>query len=81
MASNDPAQTATQQDALPLRQLALLGTITGPAGEEALLRGADGRIHRARPGDRIEGVQIIAIDNGSVAIVARGQSYRLDLPS
>ncbi|WP_010140443.1 hypothetical protein [Oceanicola sp. S124] len=78
--ANDPAALATQEEALPMRELALLGTLTGPAGPEALLRLPGGGITRARPGDKLEGVQITAITNGELLLLARGRSFRMTLP-
>ena len=79
-ASRDPAAIATQHDSLPLRELALLGTMTGQEVPSALLRLPSGTITRARPGDEVAGLQIAAIAPGVVHVLQRGQTYRLVLP-
>lgn len=78
--ASDPADTATQKGALKLRQLSLVGTLTGPDGPQALLRLPNGSIARASEGDELAGIRITAITSGEVLLIARGKTYRLDIP-
>ena len=78
--ANTPATIATQEKALPLRELTLIGTMTGPDGPEAPLRLSNGKITRARPGETHDGVQITQIGNGALSGVLRGRSFTMTLP-
>jgi len=77
-----PAATlaaATQERALPIARLTLLGTVHGPGTARALLR-IDGRIETVSNGDDIDGAIVAAIGEG-VVILARGSATeRLTLP-
>ncbi|PJE29815.1 hypothetical protein SAMN06297129_2782 [Pseudooceanicola antarcticus] len=78
--ANDPATLATQEKTLPLRELTLIGTMTGPEGPEALLRRSNGKIARARQGEKLDGLQITRIGNGVLTGVLRGRSFTMTLP-
>ena len=78
-----PAQTeaaATDENALPLDKLALIGTLNGPSGPAALLRLRRGTIRRVTPGDRIDGAHVRAIGEGEIVLERRTGSQRLSMP-
>ncbi|PJE28382.1 hypothetical protein PSM7751_02340 [Pseudooceanicola marinus] len=79
-APRDPAATATQPDSLPMRELSLIGTLTGKPVPEALLRLPGGKIARAQPGDEVAGLQVAAIAPGVVHVLQHGKTYRLLVP-
>ena len=62
------AKLATEEQALDLSGLALLGTMVDPEGPRALLRTAAGDIRKVAPGDRIGRAQVQAISAGAVQI-------------
>ena len=53
---------------------------SGEDGRHALLLLPDGSIERVRPGDRIRGAQVAAIDTDSVRLSGRGRDTLLRLP-
>lgn len=71
---------ATQEGALPLHSLVLLGTMQSPAGPKAMLRTRAGRIRTVEIGSRVKGGKITAIDTGSIIISRNGAGQRLKIP-
>lgn len=71
---------ATDKGALPLSKLVLLGTFTGPSGDQAILRSRRGKIISAKTGDIIEGDRVVGIEDGSVLLNRKGRARRLTMP-
>lgn len=76
----DTLVAATQEAALPLRGLTLIGTFSKPDGSSALLRTANGSIRKVEPGDRVGSSTVTAIDDGELLLVSGLHSRRLTLP-
>jgi Tfp pilus assembly protein PilP len=75
------AARAVVPGALPLNELTLIGTVTGPGGASALLRTAHGDIVRVTVGDTMQGLAIIAIGDQLLQLTdAAGQSFALRMP-
>ncbi len=75
------AGIATQKDAFPTHQLALIGLFGPASAPRALLRGRNGRILKVEPGDRVGGSRVMGIDADGVILQRQGQAVRLMLPS
>ena len=74
------AAAATEKNTLPLDDLALIG-VFGPSNDRrALLRHASGRIEQVRPGARVNGRQVIAIDADALVVRVAGGTRRLKMP-
>lgn len=75
-------RAATIQNALPLRQLALLGTVETPGETRALVRLGTGRVEMVRPGDKVGGREVLAIERGALLIsrAGAGAAQRLEVP-
>ncbi|MEC7259373.1 MAG: pilus assembly protein PilP [Pseudomonadota bacterium] len=74
------ARKATEQNALDMNALALLGTITAPGGRAALIRTPRGDIHRVTTGDRVAGAQVTAITDGRIHLVKNGIARVYEMP-
>ncbi|CUH85583.1 hypothetical protein [Thalassovita mediterranea] len=72
---------ATQPDALPFGHASLVGTVLTPRGPRAYVHLGQGRIHRVRPGDLLEGATVSAIQNGAIILSRGSDSRRMTLPS
>lgn len=78
--SNDTvADAATQEEALPLSGLSLIGTILAPSGARALLRQGR-RIRQVGTGDRIAGHTVAAIEAGQIVLARGGTTQVLQIP-
>lgn len=71
---------ATQQDALPMRGMVLLGTFMNDKAPEALIRNSFGRIEKIGLGDKIGRQQVVAINPGLVVLMRNGATERLTMP-
>lgn len=81
--TDTPADTlvaATQEGALPLRGLTLIGTFNKPDGGTALIRTANGDIKKVETGDRVGSATVSAIDDGALFLVSGMHTRRLTLP-
>lgn len=77
----DVGRMAQSKEKLPLDKITLIGIFTGPSGDSALIRAADGSIRKVQAGDRTDGltVQAIAADRLQLSD-RRGQSIVLTMP-
>jgi len=78
-----PATTlaaATQQGALPLRRITLLGTMHGPTSAIALVRVDGGKVARLESGDTLDRATVAAIGEGVVILSRGGRAERLSMP-
>ncbi len=75
------AEDATQPQALPLDETALIGLFHGPDGGSALLRLADGRILRVSAGAEVEGGQVTAISRDTVRLRQGDRELILRMPA
>ena len=72
---------ATEEDAISLRGINLIG-IYGEAGDRrALVRLQSGRYTKIEVGDRLNGGRVSAIDSDRVLYVRNGQTVVLRMPS
>lgn len=74
------ADAATQTGVLPRSETVLLGTVTGPAGNMALMRTAGGGLLRLSVGDRLDGAIVVAIDDGQLVQSRNGQTRVYKMP-
>ncbi|GGE31064.1 hypothetical protein GCM10011360_18800 [Primorskyibacter flagellatus] len=74
------AELATEENALDLGGVALLGTMVDGARRSALLRLAGGSVQKVAPGDRIGLVKVQAIGEGVVVISGFGGTETLRMP-
>ncbi|MEQ8899875.1 MAG: type II secretion system protein N [Roseovarius sp.] len=72
--------TATQQGALPLRRITLLGTMHGPTSAVALVRLDGGKVARVETGDTLDRATVAAIGEGVVILSRNGRAERLSMP-
>lgn len=72
-------KAATQEEALPLSGLSLIGTMLTPDGARALLRQGR-RITQAAPGDKVAGHVIAAIEDGQIMLARNGVTQPLRIP-
>ncbi|TQS73230.1 hypothetical protein ERN12_05555 [Rhodobacteraceae bacterium] len=71
------AQSATETDAIKLRQLNLIGVFGSSSNRRAMVRTSNGRIARVGLGDRFDGGQIIAIGDDSLTYQKGAKAYRI----
>ena len=74
------ANAATEENAVSLRGLALLGIFESGGRRTALVRLSNGRISRVGVGDRLDGGQIASIGQTSLTYRAGGRTETLELP-
>jgi Tfp pilus assembly protein PilP len=77
---NSVAEIATRQASLRLNKLMLLGTFGTTAKPSALVRLPGGKTETLRVGDSVKGGQVIAIDDGRIALNTRGRAEWLEIP-
>lgn len=83
MSSDTPVNVAAlaRADAtIPLDRTVLLGTVLRVDGPLALIRIANGDVHKLTLGDTLNGGEIVAIDETRVIFARQGDSWTLDLP-
>ncbi|WP_157706677.1 amidophosphoribosyltransferase [Roseovarius faecimaris] len=81
--TDTPADTlvaATQEGALPLHGLVLLGTFDKAEGSSALIRTRNGDIRMVQTGDNVGSSTVSAIDDGALYLVSGAHTKRLTLP-
>lgn len=71
---------ATRTDALNTGKLNLLGLFGPQEDLTALIRLPGGRIVRVRPGARLTGGTVAAIDANGLVLQKRGQTQRIAIP-
>jgi len=75
------AEAATVDNALSLRDLALIG-LMGPANDRrAMLRTSFGRILLVRVGDELDGGRVTSIGDNALTYTKRGRTYTLEMPT
>ena len=71
---------ATHRVGLSRGNVSLVGVFAGADGRHALVRLPNGNIERVKAGDRVQGVQVAAINADSVRLTGRGKDTLLRLP-
>ena len=74
------AKQATIKNAINLGELNVIGVYGSPSTRRALLRLPSGRFVRVKPGDRVDGGQVAAIDVNSISYVKGGRNRVLKIP-
>ena len=75
------AEAATLDNAISLRDLALIG-LMGPANDRrAMLRTSFGRILLVRVGDELDGGRVTSIGENALTYTKRGRTYTLEMPA
>ena len=74
------ARAATQEDAIALRQINLIGVYGRPNSRRALVRLANGRYQSVEIGSELDGGQVTAIGDDALNYVKRGRTYAIVLP-
>ncbi|WP_394177495.1 hypothetical protein [Yoonia maritima] len=74
------ARAATQDGAIRLRDLNLIGIYGRPNSPRALVRLGNGRYQHVEVGSSLDGGQVTAIGNGVLNYVKRGRTLVLELP-
>lgn len=75
------ASAATQENAINLRQINLIGVYGRPSDRHALVRLANGRYVRVSVGDRLDGGRVAAINDNTLNYVKSGRTLTLEIPS
>lgn len=71
------AAAATDENAINLREINLIGVYGTASDRRALVRLANGRYQRVTVGDRLDGGQVRAIGENSIVYVKRGRNITL----
>ncbi|SIT81777.1 hypothetical protein SAMN05421665_1330 [Yoonia rosea] len=74
------ARAATQEDAIRLREINLIGVYGRPNARRALVRLSNGRYVRVEIGSELDGGQVTAIGDSALNYVKRGRTYAIELP-
>jgi len=74
------ARAATEQNAISLRQVNLIGVYGSPSNRRALVRLANGRYEKVQVGDKLDGGQVAAIGESELRYQKRGKSIVLRIP-
>ncbi len=74
------AAAATDQNAINLRQISLIGVYGNPSNRRALVRLGNGRFVKVSLGDRLDGGRVAAIGESYLDYTQRGRTYRLEMP-
>jgi len=74
------ARAATEQNAISLRQVNLIGVYGSPSNRRALVRLANGRYEKVKVGDRLDGGQVAAIGESELRYQKRGRNIVLKIP-
>ncbi|KQI71267.1 hypothetical protein AN191_13340 [Loktanella sp. 5RATIMAR09] len=74
------ARAATQEDAIRLREINLIGVYGRPSARRALVRLSNGRYVRVEIGSELDGGQVTAIGDSALNYVKRGRTYAIELP-
>ena len=75
------AKQATNTNAINLRRVNLIGVYGGASDRRALVRLSSGRYVKVQVGDRLDGGQVAAIDDGALRYIKGGRSIILQVPS
>lgn len=74
------ASAATQQNAISLRKVNLIGVYGSPSNRRALVRMANGRYKKVEVGDRLDGGRVTAIGDAELRYNKSGRSVALKMP-
>ncbi|MCH2163400.1 MAG: hypothetical protein MK098_01925 [Marinovum sp.] len=74
------ARAATQNNAINLRRVNLIGVYGKPSDRRALVRLSNGRFKKVRVGDRIDGGRILAISDTQLRYQKGGRNLTLAIP-
>ena len=74
------ARAATQEGAIRLREINLIGVYGRPNARRALVRLSNGRYVRVEVGSALDGGQVTAIGDSALNYVKRGRTYAIELP-
>ena len=74
------ARSATERNAINLRQVNLIGVYGTPSNRRALVRLSNGRYRKVQIGDRIDGGRVSAIGDTELRYTKSGRSVVLRLP-
>ena len=74
------ARSATERNAINLRQVNLIGVYGTPSNRRALVRLSNGRYRKVQVGDRIDGGQVSAIGDDELRYTKGGRSVLLRIP-
>lgn len=74
------ARAATQEDAIRLREINLIGVYGRPNARRALVRLSNGRYVRVEVGSALDGGQVTAIGENALNYVKRGRTYAIEMP-
>lgn len=72
------ADRATQSVEMPRSGPMLLGVFGDTRAPEALVRLRSGRLDTVALGDRVDGREVVAIDEGRIALARGGKAYWLE---
>ncbi len=75
------ARAATQDDAIRLRDINLIGVYGRPNDRRALVRLSNGSYVRVEIGSSLDGGQVTAIGDNALNYVKRGRTYALQVPN
>lgn len=78
--SASATREATQENAINLRRVNLIGVYGKPSDRRALVRLENGRYQKVEVGDRLDGGQISAIGDSELRYQKRGRSIVLKMP-
>ncbi|MGK8232838.1 hypothetical protein ACLGGT_01430 [Roseovarius sp. MS2] len=74
------ARSATEANAINLRNVNLIGVYGSPQSRRALVRLANGRYQKVQVGDRLDGGQVSAIGDSELRYNKRGRDVVLRMP-
>ena len=74
------ARAATQDSAIRLRDINLIGVYGQPSARRALVRLGNGQFVRVQVGSDLDGGQVTAIGENALNYVKRGTTYALQIP-
>jgi len=74
------ARSATERNAINMRQVNLIGVYGPPSNRRALVRLSNGRYRKVQIGDRIDGGRVSAIGDSQLRYTKRGRNVVLRMP-
>jgi len=74
------ARAATDNNAIALGRVALVGVFGTTSNRRALVRMPNGRFKKVSVGDRVDGGRVAAIDSGSLRYTKGGRTVTLQMP-
>jgi type IV pilus biogenesis protein PilP len=74
------ARSATDRNAINMRQVNLIGVYGSPSNRRALVRLSNGRYQKVQVGDRMDGGRVSAIGDSELRYNKRGRDVVLRMP-